>query len=141
MKKKEICHRNLKRKNLKIFIFETEMKISVWNLKKKLATLSEGNEKNWNEEIIYFVYATEIKLPIIPLYHLYHMCKLWWYTINLNSHILSILLRKSWRVRDSWKKILRSSYGHIRKNLCALGHGDPCAGKVVVLPFSVCMQP
>jgi hypothetical protein len=27
--KKEICHRNLKRKNLKIFIFEPEMKISV----------------------------------------------------------------------------------------------------------------
>jgi hypothetical protein len=24
----------------------------------------------WNEEITYFVYATEIKLPIIPLYHL-----------------------------------------------------------------------
>jgi hypothetical protein len=48
-----------------------------WNLKwkfplnlKKLATSAEGNEKNWNEEIIYFVYATDIKLLIIPLYHL-----------------------------------------------------------------------
>jgi hypothetical protein len=55
-----------------------------WNLKwkflfnfflKKLAISPNGNEKNnWNEEIIYFVYATEIKLPIIPLYHPYHLC-------------------------------------------------------------------
>jgi hypothetical protein len=45
------------------------MKISIWNLK-KLTISPEGNEKNSNEDIIYFVYATKIKLLIIPLYHL-----------------------------------------------------------------------
>jgi hypothetical protein len=35
--------------------------------------ITRANEKNWNEEIIYFVYTTEIKLPIIPLYLLYHL--------------------------------------------------------------------
>jgi hypothetical protein len=54
-------------------------------------------KKYWNEEIIYFVYAIEIKLPIIAIYHptpsmytnLYHRCKLGWYTINLSLQILS----------------------------------------------------
>jgi hypothetical protein len=46
------------------------MKISIWNLKKKLAISLEGIDKIWNEEIIYFIYATEIKTsnntPIPP---------------------------------------------------------------------------
>jgi hypothetical protein len=50
-----------------------------WNLKwkflfiflKKFGHITKWKWKNnWNEDIIYFVYATEIKLPIIPLYHL-----------------------------------------------------------------------
>jgi hypothetical protein len=45
------------------------MKISVWNLK-KMAISQERNENNWNEEIIYSVYTTKIKLLIIPLYHI-----------------------------------------------------------------------
>jgi hypothetical protein len=67
---------------LKIFIFE------IWNenvgLKfEKNVHITRGK---WNKEIIYFVYATEIKLSIIPLYH---RCKLWWYTVNLSRQILS----------------------------------------------------
>jgi hypothetical protein len=53
--------RKLKWKNLKFFIFE------IW---KKFGHITRGKLKNWNKEIIYFVYATEIKLPIIPLHHL-----------------------------------------------------------------------
>jgi hypothetical protein len=107
MKKNEICHRNLKWKNLKIFIFELwlknfvfeiwnenfrlkfEMKISVWNLRKKWPY--QGNEKNWNEEITYFVYATEIKLPIILLYHVYHLC-IPHYTTSANCGGIQLIL-------------------------------------------------
>jgi hypothetical protein len=71
----EIYHENLKWKNwnfsfLKfgIFIFE------IWNEIFCLYHQMEMKKNNWNEEIIYFVYATEIKLPIIPLYHPYHLC-------------------------------------------------------------------
>jgi hypothetical protein len=35
------------------------MKISFLKFEKKKTIPPEGNEKNWNEEIIYFVYATE----------------------------------------------------------------------------------
>jgi hypothetical protein len=79
----EIYHENLKWKNwnfhfvnLKIFIFE------IWNAKLclflffcKIGHITKWKWKsNWNEEITYFVYAAEIKLPIIPLYHPYHLC-------------------------------------------------------------------
>jgi hypothetical protein len=60
----------MKWKTLKIFIFEIwnekkwkfsflkfEMKIKVSMLKKLVISL-EGSEKKWNEEIIYFIYAT-----------------------------------------------------------------------------------
>jgi hypothetical protein len=68
--------------NLKIFIFE------IWNenlclIFLKISHITKWKWKNnWNEEIIYFVYATEIKLPMIPPIPpmhttLYHMCKLW----------------------------------------------------------------
>jgi hypothetical protein len=61
--------------NLEFFIFE------IWNEKfclfflKKFGHITKWEWKNnWNEKIIYFVYATEIKLSIIPLYHSYHLC-------------------------------------------------------------------
>jgi hypothetical protein len=52
---------------LKTFIFENEMeKVENFRLKFEKKVISpEGNE-----EIIYFVYAIEIKLSIISLYHL-----------------------------------------------------------------------
>jgi hypothetical protein len=69
--------RKFEMKNMKLFIFEIwnerKWKLSFLKWKfpfeklKKMAISLEGNEKNWNEEIIYFVYATEIKVPIIPL--------------------------------------------------------------------------
>jgi hypothetical protein len=67
----------------KIFIFKF-WNFHFWNLKWKfLFNFFKKNwsyitkwkwKNNWNEEIIYFFYATEIKLPIIPLYHPYHLC-------------------------------------------------------------------
>jgi hypothetical protein len=51
-----------------------EMKIFVFEIWKRSAIWREGNEKKWNEEIIYFIYATEKKCPIIPIYQLYHIC-------------------------------------------------------------------
>jgi hypothetical protein len=85
---------NLKWKYWKFAFLKFEMKISIWNFKNSHITREKW--KFWNEEIIYFVYTTEIKLSIIPLYHLcsmyttvYHMCKLLWNTINSSRHILS----------------------------------------------------
>jgi hypothetical protein len=73
-------------KKLKLSFLKFEMKFSVWNLKKKSAISLEGNEKKWNEEIIYHPYNT----PIPPMYiTLYHRCKLWWYTVNHSRQILS----------------------------------------------------
>jgi hypothetical protein len=46
---------------------EKKFNLEIWiEILKKLAIPPEGIEKNWNEETIYFIYATEIKLPIIP---------------------------------------------------------------------------
>jgi hypothetical protein len=76
-----LCHQGkIEMKRFENFHFlNFEMKISVWNLK-KMAVPPQRNEKNWNEEIIYFVYATDIKnfnnTPIPPMYTtLYHKCK------------------------------------------------------------------
>jgi hypothetical protein len=58
----------------KFSFLKFEMKISVYFLK-KIGHITKWKWKNnWNEEIIYLVYATEIKLLIIPLYHSYHLC-------------------------------------------------------------------
>jgi hypothetical protein len=57
-------------KKMKFSFLKFEMKISVWNLKKKFAISLEGNEKKLKWRITYFIYATEIKLSITPLYHL-----------------------------------------------------------------------
>jgi hypothetical protein len=46
--------------------FEMKFPFEIW----KNGHITRGRWKNWNEAIIYFVYATEIILPIIPLYHL-----------------------------------------------------------------------
>jgi hypothetical protein len=57
-------------RSLKILIFE------IWNenfflkFENKLAITRGKWKKNWNEDIICFIYVTEIKLAIIPLYHL-----------------------------------------------------------------------
>jgi hypothetical protein len=51
-------------KKMDFSFLKFEMKISIENLKKK-AISPEGNE-----EIIYFVYVSEMKLPIISMYHL-----------------------------------------------------------------------
>jgi hypothetical protein len=57
------------------FIFEIWNGNFCLNFYKQIDHITEWKWKNnWNEEIIYFVYATEIKLPIIPLYHPYHLC-------------------------------------------------------------------
>jgi hypothetical protein len=78
----EICHENSKWKNWFFSIFKFGI-FHFWNLKwkflfkffKKFGHITKWKWKNnWNEEIIYFIYATEIKLPIIPLYHSYHLC-------------------------------------------------------------------
>jgi hypothetical protein len=73
-------HREMKKlkyvtkiRNEKIWKFtflKFEMKISVWNLKKNWPYHQWEMKKIWNEKIIYFVYAIEIKFPITPLYHL-----------------------------------------------------------------------
>jgi hypothetical protein len=69
-------------KKLKFFILNFGI-FHFWNLKwkylfnffKKMAISPNGNEKTIEmKKIIYFVYATKIKLPIIPLYHSYHLC-------------------------------------------------------------------
>jgi hypothetical protein len=76
--------RKFEMKNLKISFLKFEIK--------KLVISPKGIGKNLNEEIIYFIYATEIKLSIIPLYHLCippYTTGAWWYTINLNHQILS----------------------------------------------------
>jgi hypothetical protein len=78
---------NMSRKfEMKKLIFFSIFKFGIfhfWNLKwkflfkffKKFGHITKWKWKNnWNEEIIYFIYATEIKLPIIPLYHSYHLC-------------------------------------------------------------------
>jgi hypothetical protein len=72
------------KENLIFFIWNENF--CFWNLKKIWPYHQMGMKKVWNEEIVYFVYATEKKLPIIST-TLYHKCKLWWYTINL--HYLS----------------------------------------------------
>jgi hypothetical protein len=51
-----------------------EMKIFVYFFKKFGHITKWKWKKNWNEEIVYFAYATEIKLLIILLYHPYHLC-------------------------------------------------------------------
>jgi hypothetical protein len=73
---------NLKWKILKFFIFETRNEkfeyfiFEIWNeisyskFEKNRPYHRRNMKKIGNEEIIYFVCATEIKLPIIPLYHL-----------------------------------------------------------------------
>jgi hypothetical protein len=70
---------NEKKMNFSFLKFEIfsflkfEMKISIYFF--KIGHITKWKWKNnWNEEIIYFIYATEIKLPIIPLYHPYHLC-------------------------------------------------------------------
>jgi hypothetical protein len=70
-----------------------EMKISIWNLKKK--TISpKGNEKNlkWWNHIFRLGYRDKNSnnTLIPPMYTaLYHRCKLWWDTINITHRILS----------------------------------------------------
>jgi hypothetical protein len=60
--------------NLEFFIFETWNENFCLHFFKICSYHQMEMKNNWNEEIIYFVYATEIKLPIIPLYHPYHLC-------------------------------------------------------------------
>jgi hypothetical protein len=69
MKKFENFHfLNLKWKSLKIFIFAIgNEKVSFLKFE-KIGYITIGKWKNWNEEIIFFIYVIEIKLPIIPLY-------------------------------------------------------------------------
>jgi hypothetical protein len=63
---------------------------TIWNFSFLKFKMKNSISLEGNEEIIYFVYATEIKLIIIPLYHLcIQPWKLWWYTINLSRRILS----------------------------------------------------
>jgi hypothetical protein len=62
LKKKWQYHQRGKWKELKKMIlkYTTRGKWKNWNMPRKF----------WNEEIIYFIYVTEIKLSIIPSYHL-----------------------------------------------------------------------
>jgi hypothetical protein len=88
----EICHKKLKWKNwnFSFFIFE------FWNenfcliFLKKIGHITKWKwKKNWICHRDKTSYNTRI--PPIPPMHitLYHMSKLWWYTINLSRWILS----------------------------------------------------
>jgi hypothetical protein len=94
IEKIEMHHENLKWKKLKIFI------LKIWNenfglkFEKKLVPSLEGNEKNlkWRNHIFRLCHwdKTFNNTHVPPMYTtLYHACKLWWYTINLNRQILS----------------------------------------------------
>jgi hypothetical protein len=87
--KNSIRIENLKWKNLKFLIFE----IFKWKFLFEIWKNWPYHQRKWKNEIkrsyISF-YATNIKLPIIPYTtYVYHMCKSWWYTINLSRQILS----------------------------------------------------
>jgi hypothetical protein len=76
-------------KNWKTFISEIsneknwKIPFEIWNENFRLKFQKIGHttggkwKKIWNEEIIYFVYATEIKLWIIPLYCVYFPMAPW----------------------------------------------------------------
>jgi hypothetical protein len=103
--KTEICHKNLKRKNwnfsfflnLKFFIFE------IWNENFRLNFLKNWpyhqmemrKQFKWRNHIFLLCHRDKTynntPIPPIPPMHttIYHMCKLWWYTINLSRRILS----------------------------------------------------
>jgi hypothetical protein len=91
-------------KKLKIFIFEIwnekiwkiEMKIAVWNLKKWPYHQREMKNLKWRNHIFRLCHRDKTSNnTLYHIYHLcippyiYHMCKLWWYTIYLSHQILS----------------------------------------------------
>jgi hypothetical protein len=91
---------------IEYFIYEFEMKISVWNKKMKLRN---------NIFCLCHRYKTFNITPILsilPMYTtLYHRCKFWWYTINLNCRILSYWFFSNKMVYDGMVHCKRAPLG------------------------------
>jgi hypothetical protein len=111
----EICHEKLKWKNWNFSFLKFDFHF--WNLKwkflfkffKKLAyhQMEMKKQMKWRNHIFHLCHRDKtFNNTLIPPLHitLYHMCRLWWYTINLSRRILSY-----WSFFQQWYRVVWST--------------------------------